>query len=195
MHSAVARVIDMVVTEPLLGPNTGASSSSGPLGGTGGGAPPAPAATPSSGACGRQPPSLGPNLHFTRRFRALMALLRPYPALALSLLAIAEALVVAEGAPAVPPHRGPASHRLCCRRNAPEAPLFFPPCIALPTACLPAAVGKVAGSFYQIVVDNQPSKLVAAMLHAAALYAAATALYAASSWVTGGCYELRSVEC
>jgi hypothetical protein len=52
-------------------------------------------------------------------------------------------------------------------------------------ACLPAAVGKVAGSFYQIVVDNQPSRLAAALLHASVLYGAATALYAASSWVTG----------
>ncbi|PSC73387.1 ATP-binding cassette sub-family D member 4 [Micractinium conductrix] len=80
-------------------------------------------------------------LHFRRRFAALLALLRPWPALALSALAIIEALVVAE-------------------------------------------VGKVAGSFYKIVVDRQPSQLAAAMVHAGALYAACTALYSASCWVT-----------
>lgn len=47
------------------------------------------------------------------------------------------------------------------------------------------AVGKVAGSFYLIVVDGQPSKFAAAMLRATLLYAASTALYAASSWVVG----------
>jgi hypothetical protein len=112
MHSPAARVIDMVVTEPLLGrhSNDNASSSSGRRAR----GPPPPAATPTREASGsRQPASLGPNLQFTRRFCALMALLRPYPALALSLLAVAEALVVAEGAPAVPPHRAPCFAAAC----------------------------------------------------------------------------------
>lgn len=48
------------------------------------------------------------------------------------------------------------------------------------------AVGKVAGSFYRIVIDGQPARLAAMLLHAATLYAASTALYAAACWVTGG---------
>lgn len=47
------------------------------------------------------------------------------------------------------------------------------------------AVGKVAGSFYLIVLDGQPARFAAAMAHAAALYGASTTLYAASSYVTG----------
>lgn len=46
-------------------------------------------------------------------------------------------------------------------------------------------MGKVAGSFYLIVLDGQPSRFTAAMARAAALYAASTVLYAVSSWVTG----------
>ena len=49
-------------------------------------------------------------------------------------------------------------------------------------------MGKVAGSFYLIVLDGQPARFAAAMAHAAALYGASTALYAASSYVTGGCW-------
>ncbi|KAL4860115.1 ATP-binding cassette sub-family D member 4 [Chlorella vulgaris] len=81
------------------------------------------------------------DLHFVRRFKALVLLLRPYTALFLALLSVAEAVVVAE-------------------------------------------VGKVAGSFYRIVVDAQPAMLANAMLHAGLLYAASTAIYAATSWVT-----------
>jgi hypothetical protein len=129
MHSLVARVIDMVVTEPLLGRHSNddgsSSSSSGRArGGSGAAAPPAPAATSSRQASStRQPASLGPNLQFTRRFQALMALLRPYPALALSLLAIAEALVVAEGAPALPPHPTPG---FAARALPPVLPFVLP---------------------------------------------------------------------
>ena len=43
----------------------------------------------------------------------------------------------------------------------------------------------MAGSFYRIIVDQQPARLAAAMLHAAVLYAACTALYAAATWITG----------
>lgn len=46
-------------------------------------------------------------------------------------------------------------------------------------------MGKVAGSFYLIVLDGQPARFAAAMAHAAALYGASTTLYAASSYVTG----------
>lgn len=46
-------------------------------------------------------------------------------------------------------------------------------------------MGKVAGSFYLIVLDGQTARFAAAMAHAAALYGASTALYAASSYVTG----------
>lgn len=52
-------------------------------------------------------------LHFRRRFAALLALLRPWPALALSALAIIEALVVAEGA-WVSDQSGQAGHLLLC---------------------------------------------------------------------------------
>jgi hypothetical protein len=44
-------------------------------------------------------------------------------------------------------------------------------------------VGTVAGSFYQIIVDRQPAALSAAMLHAAALYAACVACSAAGAWL------------
>jgi hypothetical protein len=46
------------------------------------------------------------------------------------------------------------------------------------------AVGKVSGTFYQIMVDNQPGQLVQAMVHAAALYAACTAISTANTWLT-----------
>lgn len=45
-------------------------------------------------------------------------------------------------------------------------------------------MGKVAGSFYRIVVDAQPAMLASAMLRAGLLYAASTVIYAATSWVT-----------
>eukprot|EP00887_Chlorella_sp_A99_P000802 scaffold5.g802.t1 len=82
------------------------------------------------------------DLRFYNRVAGLLRLLRPYPALLLSLLSILESLVVAQ-------------------------------------------VGKVAGSFYLILVDRQPGLLLHAMLHAAALYAAATALHAAAVALTG----------
>lgn len=46
----------------------------------------------------RSKPLSTEDLQFRRRFRALLQLLRPWPALALALIAIGEAVVVAEGA-------------------------------------------------------------------------------------------------
>lgn len=91
-----------------------------------------------SGAASKTKPPQPGDLQFLRRFRALMALLRPWPALLLSLLSIAEALVVAQGAlrrpaplqchPSVPPlrphplrigllHRRRRAHRTAARHR------------------------------------------------------------------------------
>ena len=45
-------------------------------------------------------------------------------------------------------------------------------------------MGKVAGTFYRIVVDDQPAQLAGVMLHAALLYAACCAIYAVSTWLS-----------
>ncbi|KAL4434207.1 hypothetical protein ABPG75_000648 [Micractinium tetrahymenae] len=135
MRIVTSGAIDAAVTEPLLSrrPNATAVPAA------------APAAASSDGggsAASRAAAPPASSLHFRHHFRTLLLLLRPYPALALALIAVGEALVVAE-------------------------------------------VGKVAGSFYRIVIDGQPASLAAMLVHAAALYAASTALYAAACWVTG----------
>ena len=77
-------MVDPAVTEPLLGFQWGGSN-------TCGGSETA-AAAPSA----KRPP-LASQLHFVRRFLALIVLLRPFSALILALLAVGEAVVVAEG--------------------------------------------------------------------------------------------------
>lgn len=47
------------------------------------------------------------------------------------------------------------------------------------------AVGKVAGSFYQIVVDNEPWALLHALLHAGALYTICAGTAAAGVYLSG----------
>lgn len=46
-------------------------------------------------------------------------------------------------------------------------------------------MGKVAGSFYLIMVDREPGLLLRALAHTAALYAAATGVQAAATFLTG----------
>lgn len=140
MRIVVRGAIDAAVTEPLLSGRLPA----GVLPTT---APAAAAATGSAGSAGGRAgrhagANPAPGLNFRHHFRSVVLLLRPYLALLLALIAVGEALVVAQ-------------------------------------------VGKVAGSFYRIVIDRQPASLAAMLLHAAALYAASTALYAAACWVTG----------
>ena len=85
MQILTARALDAAATEPLLG-----SRSSGL------GAGPAAAASAAAPAAAKRKPSVE-GLRFAHHFGALIRLLRPYPALVLTLLAIAEAYVVAEG--------------------------------------------------------------------------------------------------
>ncbi len=82
MQILTTRALDAAATEPLLG-----SRSSGL--GTG------PAAATAAAPAAAKPSVEG--LRFAHHFGALIRLLRPYPALVLTLLAIAEAYVVAEG--------------------------------------------------------------------------------------------------
>lgn len=86
MQILTARALDAAATEPLLGsrPSGRGSAAAAPA-----------AAAPA--AAKRKPPAAG--LRFAHHFGALIRLLRPYPALVLTLLAIAEAYVVAEGGP------------------------------------------------------------------------------------------------
>lgn len=84
MQILTAQTLDAAATEPLLG------SRSSILG-----AGPA-AATAAAPAAAKRKPSVE-GLRFAHHFGALIRLLRPYPALVLTLLAIAEAYVVAEG--------------------------------------------------------------------------------------------------
>jgi hypothetical protein len=46
-------------------------------------------------------------------------------------------------------------------------------------------VGKVAGSFYLILVDHQPSRFALATLRAAALYTAVASLAASATYIAG----------
>ena len=94
-----AGVIDMLSdSQPLLSTPAHASATAAAAAA----AATASASAPDGIAGSRQPgrPGSVVVLQFPRRLAALMELLRPYPALALSLLAVAEALVVAQGAAA-----------------------------------------------------------------------------------------------
>lgn len=85
MQTSMVAALDAAATEPLL-PSLAS------------GAPPAAAAAgggrAEAAASGQEAAS---SLRFTRRFAVLLRLLRPYPALFLALLAVGEAVVVAEG--------------------------------------------------------------------------------------------------
>lgn len=184
--------IDAAVTEPLLSGRLPA----GVLPTT---APAAAAATGSAGSAGGRAgrhagANPAPGLNFRHHFRSVVLLLRPYLALLLALIAVGEALVVAQGGWVQLPPR--AAHAHLQLKQAHCMPIHFERS-KLPVICRcnkspcarpsrpPPAVGKVAGSFYRIVIDRQPASLAAMLLHAAALYAASTALYAAACWVTG----------
>lgn len=101
MQIWTSQALDAAATEPLLGRR--------PSGvGTGGAA--AAAAAPATAP--RKPVAAG--LRFTHHFATLVRLLRPYPAAILTLLAIAEAYVVAEGGLASRP-----SNCVCCNASWP----------------------------------------------------------------------------
>jgi ABC-type uncharacterized transport system fused permease/ATPase subunit len=167
MQIHMARGVIDVITEPLL-PSAQLLGEFPAGSGIGSGS----GSTTSSDRAAKAATS-GGELLFLRRFQALLALLRPYRALYLALLSVAEAVVVAEGGQLM--CVAPLAH--CCDGLSQQDDLAI---------VQPAAVGKVAGSFYRIVVDRQPSQLAAAMLHAAALYAVSTALHATSCWLTEG---------
>lgn len=89
------RALDAAAAEPLLSAPRSTAATAAAL--SGGGAHSGDGH--GHGSAGYKPKPVKPgDLQFLSRFRALMALLRPWPALLLSLLSVAEALVVAEGA-------------------------------------------------------------------------------------------------
>lgn len=96
MQIVAAGALDALAAEPLLG-GSGGRHRRGVGGGTWAATTPAPA-QPAAAAAEPAAPSHDRGLQFVRRFRALLRLLRPWSALTLALLAIGEAVVVAEGA-------------------------------------------------------------------------------------------------
>lgn len=108
MRIVIRSALDAAVTEPLL--------SGRPLPGALPGRAPAAAASAScTGSRGAMhaAPHPAPSLNFWHHFRSVVFLLRPYPALLLALIAVGEALVVAEGESpsSLPFFRGPSTTR------------------------------------------------------------------------------------
>jgi ABC-type uncharacterized transport system fused permease/ATPase subunit len=70
-------------------------------------------------------------------------------------------------------------------RHAAAAVFFFFFLICSPEIYISFTVGKVAGSFYQIFLDQQATALLSALIHAGFLYAACVATSAAGVWLSG----------
>lgn len=91
----------------------------------------------------------------------LISILRPFPAALLVLLSILETALVAKGICA------------CCKAGVKWLPRL--PCIA---------VGQVAGQYYLIIVDRQPSTFLRISLISLALYLSNTLVKSSSQWLS-----------
>ena len=118
----------------------------------------------------QQPPDAP--IHFLRRLYLLLAELRPYQALLLAALSIIESLIVAQGKKKETHvnFKSKSNDKLTNKQNKHS---FF------------SAVGKVAGSFYQIVVDKQPGALLTAGVHVSLLYSACVLTAATGVFLSG----------